>query len=306
MLKIENVTQAFRSGFWMKEVPVLHGVSFEVPTGSIFGFLGPNGAGKTTLIHLIVGIREATGGVITWKGQPVTEPDIKDSMGYLPERPYFYDHLTGLEVLEYFGALSGLSRKQVRDRADTVLKKVNMLRAKDLELRKFSKGMLQRIGIAQAILHEPELLILDEPMSGLDPAGRKEMRELILELSKEGRTVFFSSHVIPDIEAICDHVAIVKKGKLADTGPIAQFLGLGIRGHEFLIKGHASKLQGELPSLGLTLERESADVLRLKSNGQVEVGKILHNFLQSQVEILSVQPIKNSLEDYFDSDVSAT
>jgi len=282
----------------MKEIKVLEEVSFDVPERSIFGFLGPNGAGKTTLIHLIVGIRQPTGGSISWKGVPVTNPDVKDSIGYLPERPYFYDHLTGLEVLEYFGALSGLSRKQVRDRADHVLKKVNMLRARDLTLNKFSKGMLQRIGIAQAILHEPELLILDEPMSGLDPAGRKEMRELILELSGEGRTVFFSSHVIPDIEAICDRVAIVKKGRLEDTGLIAKFLQMGVRGYEILVQSGTPVSLTKVS--GINESHTSGEIQRLKTDGLVPLEKILSQLIESKAQVLSVIPIKNSLEDYFD------
>ncbi len=223
ILEIEKVDQSFRTGFWMRPKQVLFSVSFSVPERSIFGFLGANGAGKTTLIHLIAGLNSPSRGSVRVQGLDARTPRARAKIGYLPERPYFHEHLTGEGLLRYFGALSGMSSARIRERIPQALAAVQMTEARKVELRRYSKGMLQRIGIAQAILHDPEFLVLDEPMSGLDPIGRKQMRELIQRLAAEGRTIFFSTHVIPDVEAICDRVAVIQKGKLVSTGPISQF-----------------------------------------------------------------------------------
>ena len=225
ILELTDVDQSFRSGFWLRQQQVLHQVSFSVPEGSVFGFLGANGAGKTTVIHLITGLRQPTRGQVKVFGKDATSLESRARIGYLPERPYFYDHLTGEGILKYFGTLSGLSRAKILSRIPKVLSQVDLTAARKVELRKYSKGMLQRIGIAQALIHNPEFLILDEPMSGLDPLGRKKMRELILQLASEGRTIFFSSHVIPDVEAMCTQVGILKKGRLIGCGPIEQWKG---------------------------------------------------------------------------------
>ena len=201
IIEVIEVDQCFRTGFWLSRVQILHKIALKVPRKSITGFLGANGAGKTTLINLIVGLRRPTCGTVRVCGYEATTPEARSRLGYLPERPYFYDHLTGEGLLNYFGTLAGMRKQEIRTRIPEVLTQVGMEHARRLELRRYSKGMLQRIGIAQALLHDPELLILDEPMSGLDPTGRKEIRELILRLAAEGRTIFFSSHVIPDVEA---------------------------------------------------------------------------------------------------------
>lgn len=227
ILEIENVFQTFRGGFWLQKTEVLHGVSFSVPEGSVFGFVGANGAGKTTLIHLMVGLRKPTKGSIRVMGQDSTTKEARSHIGYLPERPYFYSHLTAEQILKYFGTLSGLRPKVILERIPQVLKTVGLSDFRRLELQKFSKGMLQRIGIAQALIHDPKFLVLDEPMSGLDPLGRKEIRDLISQLAQEGRTVFFSSHIIPDVENICDHLALIKKGHLTGSGPIEDYLKQG-------------------------------------------------------------------------------
>src|ERR1700733_8036996 len=185
LMEIKGIEQKFRTGFWMTHVQVLHDVNLSVPEKSIFGFLGANGAGKTTLINLIVGLRKPTAGEIRIRGDISTSSAARARMGYLPERPYFYEHLTGEQFLDYFGTLSGMTRSSIRARIPVALSRVGMSAARKIELRKYSKEMLQRIGIAQAILHEPEFLVLDEPMSGLDPLGRKEMRELINQLASE-------------------------------------------------------------------------------------------------------------------------
>lgn len=217
MIKLIGVEQSFRTGFWMKRSVVLHGIDLEIPRGSVFGFVGANGAGKTTLIQLIVGLRKPMAGTVQVSGLDATLPQARAKIGYLPERPYFYEHLTGEGILKYFGVLSAMSSAQIAQRIPEVLAMVGMLDARKVELKRYSKGMLQRIGIAQALMHEPEVLVLDEPMSGLDPSGREEIRALILKLGSEQRTVFFTSHVIPDVEAICDRVAVIEKGRISEV-----------------------------------------------------------------------------------------
>lgn len=227
ILEIKDVEQSFRGGFWLQKSKILHGISFSVPEGAIYGFVGANGAGKTTLIHLIVGLRSPTHGSIRLLGSQAISKDARSHLGYLPERPYFYSHLNAEQTLRYFGTLSGLNRREIADRIPRVLKTVGLSDFRKLDLQNYSKGMLQRIGIAQALIHDPRLLVLDEPMSGLDPLGRKEIRDLICTLAKEGRTVFFSSHIIPDVENICDHIALIQKGRLMGAGPIQEFLQKG-------------------------------------------------------------------------------
>jgi ABC-2 type transport system ATP-binding protein len=297
ILEVSNVDQVYRVGFWMQRLQVLHGVTLSVPEKAIFGFLGANGAGKTTLIQLIVGLRRPTAGTLKVAGRDAYTPEARSKIGYLPERPYFHEHLTGEGLLHYFGALSGMKRPQVNDRIPVVLEAVGMSHARKVELRKYSKGMLQRIGIAQAILHDPEFLVLDEPMSGLDPMGRKEMRELILKLASEGRTVFFSTHVIPDVEAICDQVALIQKGKLIGCGPIGQFLAQG-------------PLQTELAFSGVGLEqvrgwseftsvREMPDGIKAVVPGQEAAQSALAKLIAAKAQILWVTPIRPSLESLF-------
>jgi len=303
ILEIANVHQKFRSGFWMTQAHILKEVSLNVPEKSVFGFLGANGAGKTTLIHLIVGLRKPTDGKVRLRGIDTFEAAARARIGYLPERPYFHEHLTGEGVLQYFGALSGMSRSQVMDRIPKVLSAVNMSHARHLELRRYSKGMLQRIGIAQAILHDPEFLVLDEPMSGLDPVGRKEMRELIVNLASEGRTVFFSSHVIPDVEAICDQVALIQKGKLIGCGPIGKFLAQGPLSTEIAFSGvsveHAKAIE-QFSQL-----REISDGIRATVSGQDAVTVALKKLMQLDAKVLWVNPIRPSLETFFEPSAEA-
>ncbi len=277
---------------------MLHGVELSVPERSIFGFLGANGAGKTTLIHLIVGLRRPAQGEVKLRGLNTLTPRARARIGYLPERPYFHDHLTGESILEFFGALAGLSRARVRQRTTEVLSLVGLTEARRIELRRYSKGMLQRIGIAQAILHDPEFLVLDEPMSGLDPLGRKEMRELILQLSAQGRTVFFSSHVIPDVEAICDQVAMIQKGRLLGCGPIGQFLAQGVQQTEVAFTGigiEKARGIGHVSQL-----REIPDGIRGVVTGAENINPVLQDLLAAKSRVLWVNPIRPSLESFFE------
>jgi ABC-2 type transport system ATP-binding protein len=304
ILEITDVDQSFRSGFWMKRTQVLHSVALQVPARSVFGFLGANGAGKTTLIHLIVGLRRPTSGQVKVGGIEAFLPEARAKVGYLPERPYFHEHLTGAELLHYFGALAGLKRSIVNERIPKVLASVGMFDARDVELRRYSKGMLQRIGIAQAILHDPEFLVLDEPMSGLDPLGRKEMRELILQLASSGRTIFFSSHVIPDVEAICDRVALIQKGKLIGSGTVESLLskaatgnGAAVQKAELAVSGVSAMLLQKIEGVEV---RELPDGLRATAANQEALDRALRATLETKGgRVLSVTPVRPSLEELF-------
>ncbi|HLE00058.1 MAG TPA: ABC transporter ATP-binding protein [Bdellovibrionota bacterium] len=297
IIEVIEVDQCFRTGFWLNRVQILHKIDLRVPRKSITGFLGANGAGKTTLINLIVGLRRPTRGTVRVCGYEATTPEARSRLGYLPERPYFYDHLTGEGLLNYFGTLAGMRKQEIRARTPEVLAHVGMEHARRLELRRYSKGMLQRIGIAQALLHDPELLILDEPMSGLDPTGRKEMRELILRLAAEGRTIFFSSHVIPDVEAICDQVALIEKGKLVNCGPIGQFLARGPLQTEIAFSNLEIAKAKEIPEL--TTMREIPDGVRATVSSQDSAHSALEQLIAKKARILWITPIRPSLEDFF-------
>ncbi len=297
LLEIQQIDQSFRSGFWLTQAQILHDLDFKVPSRSVMGFLGPNGAGKTTLIHLIVGIKKPKRGQILLGGVNVLDPKARCRIGYLPERPYFYEHLTGAELLQYFGSLAGMSRAAIADRTPIVLKSVGMSHARDRELRNYSKGMLQRIGIAQAILHDPEFLVLDEPMSGLDPFGRREIRELIQQLASEGRTIFFSSHIIPDVEAICDHVALIQNGRLIGAGPIAQFLETAAEFVEITfgqVSLESARGLGEWTALR---ESEGNVCGRLRTSQGVDA--VLTGLLAARARILEVKLVRPSLESLF-------
>ena len=298
ILQIESVGKIFRTGFFLKPVQVLYGISLAVKAGSVFGFLGANGAGKTTLIHLIAGIKNPSKGAIKIKGFTATSLEAKMRTGYLPERPYFHDHLTGEGLLRYFGVLSGMPQTKLKSRISEVLEVVGMSHAKKFELKKYSKGMLQRIGIAQAILHDPELLVLDEPMSGLDPLGRKEMRELILRLAGEGRTIFFSSHVIPDVEAICDEVGIIHKGKLVGCGAIGNFLAKGPIQTEIAFSGITKEQASSIKEFDSF--REMPDGIRALVPGQDAATAVLSKLLGQGAKILWVTPVRPSLELLFE------
>jgi ABC-2 type transport system ATP-binding protein len=297
MLEIKDVRQSFRAGFWLNRVEVLKGISFNVESGSIFGFLGPNGAGKTTLIHLIVGMKHPTVGSIRLDGMDTFERKARMKIGYLPERPYFHDFLTGEELLVYFGRLSGLRKSDVLSRVDKVLGDVGMRHARKLELRKYSKGMLQRIGIAQAILHDPEFLVLDEPMSGLDPIGRKEIRELIIQLSKQGRTIFFSTHVIPDVEAICDHVGIIRKGEIIESGKITDYLKNETPSIEIEFTGVDPTRV--LPSHLQALFRQIPEGIQIEIPSTENIDGIVKTILDQNGKIISLNPVRPSLEERF-------
>ncbi len=219
-VEIQNLKKVYKTGVGQKKIGALDGISLSVVQGEVFGFLGPNGAGKTTTIKILVGLMLPTSGTAKLFGEACDNTEVRSKIGFLAESPYFYEYLTAEEFLAFYGQLFDLSKSEIKQRSAALLKQVGLDSSANVQLRKFSKGMLQRIGIAQALINDPELVILDEPMSGLDPIGRKEMRELILGLKAQGKTIFFSSHIIHDVEVICDRVSILAHGKLVALGRI--------------------------------------------------------------------------------------
>src|SRR2546429_5869452 len=214
-IEIENLTKEFPFGFLhLKKKTSLYGLSMQVEMGEVFGFIGPNGAGKSTTIKLLMGLIFPTAGSARILGKPISDVEMHRDIGYLPEQPYFYDYLTATEVLDYFARFHDLAAADRKDRIERMLKKVGLETARKIQLRKYSKGMLQREGLAQPILHDPRVVILDEPMSGLDPVGRREVRAIILELKKDGKTVMFSTHILSDAETFCDRVGVIVGGEL--------------------------------------------------------------------------------------------
>ncbi len=224
-IRTEKLSKVYRSGFWRIPYTGLADLDLEVPDGTSFGFIGPNGAGKTTTIKTLMSLQKATGGRAWIHGIEVPNPESRRRVGFLPERPYFYEHLTAREFLDFYGRLCEVPAAERKRRIDALLERVDLARFRDVPLGKFSKGMLQRAGLAQALVSEPDLLVLDEPMSGLDPLGRVLVRDIILEERQLGRTVFFSSHIIADVEALCDRVAIVVGGRLRGQGTVSELLG---------------------------------------------------------------------------------
>jgi ABC-2 type transport system ATP-binding protein len=241
IIKTAGLTKEYPSGLFQKGPRALDQLDLAVSAGEVFGFLGPNGAGKTTTIKILVGLMRQTSGTAQLFGQDGNNTEARSKIGFLAESSHFYEYLTASEILGFYGNLFSLSKSLIKERTITLLKQVGLESSGHLQLRKFSKGMLQRIGIAQALINDPELVILDEPMSGLDPIGRKEMRELILSLKTEGKTIFFSSHIMHDVEMICDRVGILAQGKLLAVGKIDEIT----QGKETLEESFIRIVQGE-------------------------------------------------------------
>ncbi len=253
IIKTIDLTKEFQSSFPFRKVTALTDLSLEVKRGEVFGFLGPNGAGKTTTFKLLVGLLHPTRGKIFLWGEDHYKIELKSKIGFLPESPYFYSYLKAKEYLHLCGQLFGINSKERQNKIDTLLERVGLKDHKNALIKTFSKGMLQRLGLAQALIHDPELLILDEPMSGLDPLGRKEVRDIMLELKAQGKTIIFSTHILSDVETVCDRVGIIIKGKLKDCGPIENLLNPKIKSFEICIKGLPIETINNLRERGLPL-----------------------------------------------------
>jgi ABC-2 type transport system ATP-binding protein len=290
VIRARGLGKVYRTGFWMRPVVGLADLDLDVHQGEVFGFIGPNGAGKTTLIKMLAGLQAPTSGVATVQGRPLSDPESRSSLGFLPERPYFYEHLSARELLDFFGRLYDMPAALRRARAERLLERVDLVRFADVALRKYSKGMLQRVGLCQALLHDPRLVILDEPMSGLDPIGRALVRDLILEERAAGRTVFFSTHILSDVETLCDRVGIVVRGRLRGVGTIDSIIGDRVRHVDCRLVLPA----GQAPPHG---EVKATDAVgALVRVGPEEQDALLSWCSREGGRILSVQPVRENLE----------
>jgi len=298
VIAVKDLTKTYRTPFRRKKVEALRGVSFEVERGHIFGFVGPNGAGKTTTIRTLMGLIRPTGGSATILGHPIPSRAARFKVGFLPESPYFYDYLTIGELLDLAGRLFGLDSAARKKRADELIERVGLGRARTQSLKKFSKGMLQRAGLAQALMNDPEVVVLDEPTSGLDPIGRKEVRDLILELRDNGKTVLFSSHILTDIEAIADQVAIVARGALQSTGTPAELVKRTVLGFDLKVRIAAEAPVDELTA-GASRIRRVADELAVTLGADADIDAWLERAHAAGAKVLAVEPRHETLEDLF-------
>ncbi len=295
-IEILDLEKSYLVGFWRKRPKLaLRPLRLTIEEGEVFGFLGPNGAGKTTTLKLLMGLVFPTAGTARILGLDMDDPRVKSQIGFLPEQPYFYDHLSARELLNYFGQLSGVPAKGRSARVEQMLERVGLSDSAGVQLRKFSKGMLQRLGLAQAVLHDPKLVFLDEPMSGLDPMGRREVRDLIQQLRSEGKTVFFSTHILSDAEALCDRVGVINQGELRGVGAVAE-LTAQTRGKIEIIfyaqrvpagltgLGVEARLSGDMVNAVLPVEQQDAALEVLRRDG---------------LKLLSLTPVRSSLEEYY-------
>jgi len=295
-IEIENLTKDYPFGFLhLKKKTSLEGLTMRVEEGEVFGFLGPNGAGKSTTIKLLVGLIFPTAGTARILGKSISDIPMHQDIGYLPEQPYFYDYLTAAELLDYFARFHDLPAPERKARVDGMLKKVGLETARKIQLRKYSKGMLQRAGLAQAILHDPKVVILDEPMSGLDPVGRREVRDIILELKQAGKTILFSTHILSDAEMLCDRVGVIVGGKLRGVGAPDEIVGIRANAMEILFECTASAtgLDGLLSKAKQLGKRYQLQV------PEADLYATLQKLGGAGATILSVTQVKATLEEYF-------
>ncbi len=295
--------KTYLAGFWRKRPQVaLKPLTLSVPQGEVFGYLGPNGAGKTTTLKLLMGLIFPTAGTAKILGSDWRDPSVKAHLGFLPEQPYFYDYLTAAELLDYYAQLSGVPARERRRRISEVLSRVGLPEAARVQLRKFSKGMLQRVGIAQAIIHDPKLVFLDEPMSGLDPIGRREVRDLIQSLKDEGKTVFFSTHILSDAEALCDRVAVLHKGELRGVGVVQDLLARFSGKVEIIWDGHNAI--AAVQALGCECHSTGETIRAVLPQDQLDA--VIDAVRRARGRLISVTPVRASLEDYFLEKLSET
>lgn len=296
-IEVKGLWKSYRVGHLRpKYRPALEDLTFEVERGEIFGFLGPNGAGKTTAIKVLLGLLRRGRGDVRILGLPHEDRSWRYRAGYLPEQPYFYDYLSPREYLDYVGALLAIPPGLRRERASRLLVDVGLEPSADQPLRRFSKGMLQRLGLAQALLNEPDIVFLDEPMSGLDPLGRRQVRLMILDLKRKGKTVFFSTHILSDAESLCDRVGLLRAGRLIKVGALAEILGMDVATLEVLVTGvDAAVLE---TTQGVQARRAVGERWTLDVAAG-DLGGVIRAVEQAEGRVLSVQPVRKSLEDYF-------
>jgi ABC-2 type transport system ATP-binding protein len=300
-IEVVDLAKTYRTPFRRRKVEALRGVTFHVRRGEIFGFLGPNGAGKTTAIRTLMGLIKQSAGSAKIFGHLIPSRAARARVGFLPEQPYFYDYLSVVELLDLVGRLFGIGGAERRKRADRLIERVGLERARDQHLKRYSKGMLQRAGLAQALMNDPDLVVLDEPMTGLDPIGRKEVRDLILELRDGGKTVFFSTHILADAEAIADRVAIVARGKLEAQGAPDELVTGGVRSIDLTVRlpdADADAIADEIVARG-TLTRRRGNELAVSLPPDADVDELLASTRARGVKVVAVTPHHETLEDLF-------
>lgn len=290
-IKIRSLRKVYKTGFWMRPFVGLKNLDLDVHKGEIFGFVGPNGAGKTTTIKILTGLQSATSGEADVLGVPHYDPKSRNKLGFLPERPYFYSHLTSRELLHFYSQLFSVPTAERESRIEALLERVGMAKFANTPLREYSKGMLQRVGLCQTLLHDPELIILDEPMSGLDPLGRALVRDLILEERDTGRTVFFSSHVLSDVESLCDRVGVIIHGELRSLGTVSDLVGDRVKYFDCVFAD--INTEAELPG---RVDQIESNRFRVRV-GPDQLDEVLKKALKMGGRVVQVQPWRLTLED---------
>ena len=305
ILETRSLTKDYLVGSVRKRSrPALSDLNLQVEEGEIFGLIGPNGAGKTTTLKLLMGLINPTRGEATILGRPIDDIEMKRQVGYLPEHPYFYDYLTGRELLTYFAQLFGLNRFERRERVEELLDKVGIGEVADVQLRKYSKGMTQRLGIAQALVNSPKLVFFDEPMSGLDPIGRREMTHLVRELRDSGVTVFFSSHILSDVEQLCDRVGILNQGRLVELGALARILEVSVREVEVVAENVSEELEAKI-CVKSSAFRRTGERCEIVFADTYTFDATLPLFVERGARLVSVHRVRRTLEDYFVREIAA-
>ena len=308
MLALETIelSKDYRLGFWRNRVRrALDRLNLKVEAGTVFGLLGPNGAGKTTTLKLLFRLIFPTSGTARILGKQLDDLDVRRRVAYLPENPAFYEHLTAQEFLNYVASLFGLPATERRRLVGELIDQLGLSACRNVRLRKFSKGMIQRLGIAQALINDPDVVFLDEPMSGLDPLGRREVREVILRLKERQKTVFFSTHILTDAETLCDRVAVLHHGRLQGCGELSTILRLGVSSTDLVLEGPSAQVMAELMPYASSVIR-TGERVRLEIPEENEVSKTLGIVLRSNTKLISVNPVKRSLEDYFVEKIGGT
>ncbi|MEW6776512.1 MAG: ABC transporter ATP-binding protein [Bdellovibrionota bacterium] len=300
VIQCENLLKYYRLGFFLRKRQVLHGVSFEVRRGEIFGFLGPNGAGKTTTIKVLLGLARLDGGKFSLFGHPAGSTAARRKVGFLADNPYFYDGLSALQTLHLAGRMLDLSGSQIASRSEALLEKVGLdPTAWKMPIRRYSRGMLQRLGLAQALIGEPELLICDEPMEGLDPIARREVRDLLLELRAEGKTILICTHILPDVEFMCDRIAIILKGKVERLGTLSELLTPGTKAVEVSVKGLPPPAMERIRTQAEWVREEGGGLVYTRLRTEAEAQALIKETQAAGGSVLAVTPIRERLEDYF-------
>ncbi len=305
-IRTKNLTKEFKGGSLIRRrsIVALDGLDLQIDRGEIFGYLGPNGAGKTTTFKLLLGLIFPTAGDAWVLGKHFEDVRVKKYIGFLPEQPYFYDYLTAQEFLDFYAQLFGFDKKKRKQRVRNLLTIVGLEEVASKQLRKFSRGMLQRIGIAQALINDPELVILDEPLSGLDPSGRKEIRDIIFHLKSEGRTVIFSSHILSDVEAICDRVGILLKGRLQTVEYLDRLLEYEVESIELTVSGLNGVGRENIQSIGCqVIQGENRTLITIPGvnlpKGEESIAEVFAVVRESGAGLVSVTSRSQSLEDLF-------